>query len=90
MVSSSIHKTLLGCSECLVNDLEPFIKQHRLRATQRGFSISATRNDRVLEKVGDGLEADGDSASERGSTPAIAAKILGQASLGRVVTRYIS
>ena len=28
----------------------------------------------MLEKVGDGLEADGESASERGSTPAIAAK----------------
>ena len=68
----------------------PFIKRFHLRATLRGFSISATRNDRVLEKVGDGLEADGDSASERGKTPAIAAKILGQASLGRVVTRYIS
>jgi hypothetical protein len=68
----------------------PFIKRLHLRATLWGFSISATRNDRVLEKVGDGLEADGDSASERGSTPAIAAKILGQASLGRVVTRYIS
>ena len=66
--------------------LNPFIKRLHLRATLWGFSISATRNDRVLEKVGDGLEADGDSASERGSTPAIAAKILGCASLGKVVT----
>ena len=43
--------------------MECFIKRYQLRATLRGFSISATQNDRVLEEVGDGLEASEDGCA---------------------------
>ena len=62
-VVTSKHKTLSVWSECLVNGLEAFIKQHHLRSVQKGFFISATQNDRVLEEVGDGLEASGDGCA---------------------------
>lgn len=44
--------------------MECFLKRYELRATLWGFFISATQNDRVLEKVGDGLEVSGDGCAE--------------------------
>lgn len=40
-VVTSKLKTPRGCSECLVNGLEAFIKQHYLRASPRGFSLDS-------------------------------------------------